>query len=438
MTIPVTPAETLNAQPEPRIQNVLATGNPIAVLLGTCTATAQIFAAHYDLSADRWTLGVLWGYGQVADIRDVRFNGDDLADVTLTHYVGMAGQSVDATLRSEIDGYHDDMILRTPTGSRALAYSVVQYLQEDYALIPTVTATVEGLPGTQNPINAARFLIEDPVIGLGESVVEASWDQASRRCNEFVDGQEPRHRIGLILDQDRPALDWIQTLAEYAHAYVFRSGARWDIRVNAPSDVDRLVTDQQWLQKSLQIERNAPSESPTAVEVRWTDLSTGLPHTRAVRVSHPDTPVDNARVSSVAMPGITRFSEARRYATTRFNLLQHRRRFSWSGRDPMLDVEIGDVVHLQSEKLEVDEIVRVIDTPSRTRDGQVNVVAQRYDAADYDDSIRVQRTVSYGGQVYGISQIPDDALYLADADAALDWEPSAADYLTLGGQLVTL
>ena len=80
-------------------------------------------------------------------------------------------------------------------------------------------ATIKGLKikdgeYSANPIDIARFLIEDEKFGLGAEIEESGFVAAAARNEETLGGRK-RRECGILLDTPQPVEAWIQALAFY-------------------------------------------------------------------------------------------------------------------------------------------------------------------------------------------------------------------------------
>lgn len=96
------------------------------------------------------------------------------------------------------------------------------------------TTTASAAAWSDNPVLCARDLILTGSFGLGEDVDDLSAKHTQNECDALVT-TEKRRTLNLVIDSARAATDWIQTLATYCGAFIFKSGGRWVFRADRPA-----------------------------------------------------------------------------------------------------------------------------------------------------------------------------------------------------------
>ena len=96
------------------------------------------------------------------------------------------------------------------------------------------TGTATASAWSDNPALCARDLILNPVFGLGEDVDDLTVKCAATECDTLVT-TEKRRTLNLVIDSARSATDWIDTLATYAGAWIYKSGGRWTFKPDRPA-----------------------------------------------------------------------------------------------------------------------------------------------------------------------------------------------------------
>lgn len=101
--------------------------------------------------------------------------------------------------------------------------------------IYTKTTTAASAPAwSDNPALCLRDLILTGSFGLGEDVDDLSVRCTAIECDTLVT-TEKRRTLNLVIDSARTVTDWIETLAAYAGAFVFKSGGRWVLKPDRPA-----------------------------------------------------------------------------------------------------------------------------------------------------------------------------------------------------------
>ena len=394
MALPVTPAETLNQQRVRRANNS-ATFSVIPIIYGDVLAEGRIFAIGKSSPTD-WIFGVLWGFGELTYVRNVRLDGKDvIGDTTVTSYRGTAEQQVDPTLAAAItDPQYLDRLNR-------IAYSVISFSQDDYGSIPNFTAEVGGIAGTSNPARAYRDLVTNAVYGLGESVDEDAQREAEIFCDAFIDGTEVRHSIGLVLEQSLAVGQWLDILAEYAGCWSNRVGGKFALTLNHITEISTRLTDADVVRGGVVAEDLNLNQLPTTVDVSYTEISDGQSETRnaVYRTNEVLLGIESERVSNVAMPGITRYSEAFRLAQKRQRLLDNQ---SWklTVLDSHLGIERGDRITYTDSKQGLALDLHVVGVPTRAGNGLITLECYEYRASDYSETVTEAPTFTSGKRVY--------------------------------------
>lgn len=173
------------------------------------------------------------------------------------------------------------------------------------------------------PADCLADFIASTTYGLGKTVDFASLFQCVLWNSELLAGppSETRHQIDLMLDSSLPVEDWLNVLRDYAHCWIVPEGSTYFLIRDANDGIDGAFTSAEIIQDSLQVRKRSARNQPTAVQVTYTDVS---------QVPWRDVPVTEwlpgvlggtvpRRMSKISKPGITRLSEAKRYAIERLN-----------------------------------------------------------------------------------------------------------------------
>jgi len=392
VAVPATPADTLNQQ-RVRQSRSSATFQTIPILYGESVAQGGIFAIG-KTSPTRWVFGILWGYGPLTYLRNVRLDDElPIGDFSVTNYLGSMTQEVDPTLaRAIINPQYSDNL-------RGYAYSVVAFDQSDYGSVPNFTAEVGGITGTSNPAVAYRDFVENDVYGLGGEVDSSAQEIAENFNAEYLDQNEIRHQVGLVVNTPLDAESWLDILAEYAGCWSNHQGGKYSLKPNWITPITRNLTANDLIRGGLVAEYLNLSQVPTTVEVQFSELKEGKIESRVAvyRTQSVLRGEENERISRITMPGIIRYSEAYRYARTRQQLLNNR---EWKliGLDSLLDITRGDRITYTDDSHALD--LHVAGVPTRSATGLVELDCYEYRASDYSSEVVSTPTFSSGKLVY--------------------------------------
>lgn len=176
---------------------------------------------------------------------------------------------------------------------------------------------------TRTPADALADFIRSPVYGPGMRVDLRSLLQVISWNVETLAGPPPeqRHLIDLALETSMPVEDWINVLRDYAHCWVVPEGGTYYLIRDANDGVDGAFTADEIVAGTLQIEKRSSRNQPTVIEVTWTDTSVYPWRDVRETVYFPGVLGGTVarRMSRISKPGITRRSEAHRYAVERLN-----------------------------------------------------------------------------------------------------------------------
>lgn len=381
-------------------QTIAADSTAIPVAYGQVQIAGRVFAAHFDEATSTWTVGALFCVGEVGSV-SVLLNGETPPDgVTVNTYTGTTSQTADALLFTAIPGYSDSLVYSHPSGALGICYAVIQYKNSVYPAFPQILGQIEGrkvynpatetTAYTQVPALALRDLITSPHFGLGDGVNDTSVIAAADANTEDtdpVDGEQ-RRRIGLVLEQRRSTVDWVQVLATYAGCWAHKRGDTWVLVPDRPATTAAVlgVEDAQLDPPSLA----DAQQSPTVVRVIYTDKSESPWRDREAvamldGVSAGTVP---RRESVIRLPGVDRYSQAKREAEERLRKLQ-RALLSGSGTvfDDSIGLELGDIIEINSHPLyPTHNLFRITEPPAITRPGRLRIRFSAYSADDYDDT----------------------------------------------------
>jgi hypothetical protein len=365
---------------------------------------------------------VQWCLGEVDSIvsADVNDNGSLPAGITATHYTGTQTQGVDPTLAAAFAA-------QGLTYSKTLAgvcYSVFNIQPGANTGVPRFAATIRGLKirtsqfgarvYSDNPAHAIADFIESTTYGMGQPVDWATVATLASECDALVGGERKRV-LNISLDSAQECKAWLDTLRDYASCWAvpeggvyrlvpdvpFPVGATWGTGVLAPGSwragvwstgvVPLSFSEANIRANTFKMTKRGVRQIPTVVEVTYTDTSVTpwvdrtLPPVYAPGVLDGTTPTRYARIPK---PGITRHSEAYRYAIERINAYTlNDLSVSFTSFDEGLKVQVGDICSVSwAAKGLSSKLFRVMKC-SNPEPGRWIISADEYDPAKYSSDV---------------------------------------------------
>jgi hypothetical protein len=353
----------------------------------------------------------LWGHALDA-VDELQLNDRPLpAGTTATHYTG--GQSTpDASL---VAAFAAQGITYTDTLS-GYAFSVVELPTASFDGQLNITARLRGRrvysrrldstaggsgphrladPATwawsDNPSDCLADWISNPVYGAGEPVDWASVPAAAN-ANDALVGipDEKRRLIGITLNRDGVSIGTLaESLRLYAGVWLVPGAAGLRLvpdAPDAPTATYSHAAGQIAALDSLQLKDLG--DAPTAVEVLYTDTA-GTPwRERSVVVPLPGAGITlPMRLSSIRLPGVQRYSQARREAIERLNKLNAR---SLECALEVFDIgirhDVADIVQVSHPVGLVAKAMRVtgVQMPGP---GRWQLQLREHDLASYSDEV---------------------------------------------------
>lgn len=310
-----------------RQQQVGGPGTRIPPIYGTDRVGARVGACV--VYGGKFVLLCTWGEGEIDAVEQVYLDDEAIpASVTAVHYLGTDTQGVDPTLAAAFAASGQVYADTLPN----VAYSVISVPPGVCAGFPVLSAKVRGLKVSSTSGGAKAFsrcpayqiadFIENTRYGLRSKV---NWDDVAAlatRNNETLGG-DVRNQLDLALSELSSAEDWLLTLCDYAGAIPVKLGDTYRLVLDAPS-VDTLAIDEAdttIVAGTLRWRKRAPRETPTVVEVRYTDTSSTPWREGSAFVYAPGVEAGTTEriVQRIAKPGIQRYAEAYRYALQTLN-----------------------------------------------------------------------------------------------------------------------
>lgn len=396
----ITPRETINRSaksPEARQMTLAAENAPIRITYGRDRIGAQI--ANVVLHGSNWVIQAVWGEGEIDGIESVTIDDKVLpAGVTVTHYLGTAGQTADPWLvaafaaRSEV--YGDAL--------PGIAYSVFR-VPASIEQFPQIAAVIRGRkvydPRTTttvystNPALALADFLTSPIYGAGRAVDWASVATAANTCDEVVIG-EARRIIGVTLADVRDVYQHADVLRTYAGCWIVQGDDGVKLIADRPSSVVRTFDHAAGDILAIGALRKRPiTDAPTVMMVRYTDTSAVPWKDGYVSAYAPGVLAGTAprRDSEITLPGIHRAAQAMREAIERLNKLTlSDLSFDLDTFDEAVDVEVGDVVAVTHPIGLTAKQMRVVGVTGEA--GRYRLSLTEYDPAAYSDTVTAEPT----------------------------------------------
>lgn len=390
-------AETLNKVAKSanvRQQTIAGEGAVLPIVYGSAMVGARIFAA-LTYGGNKLVLGCAWCVGEVDAVAAV-YIGDaaPATGVTVTHYTGTASQTADPTLIAAFAAAGKTYADALP----GVCYSVFSIPASKNAGFPICTAQIRGLKvaatsgGTPAysdcPAFAVADFIESTAHGMRRAVDWASVATVAAANDTLYSGEKAR-LLNLALDSSQPCETWLAMLCDYAGCRAIPEG-----------DVYRLVPDTtgssvmsfdatNMVSGSLKIAARSVRESPTAVEVVYTDTTGARARDATVAVYAPGVLAGSKprRMSRVSRPGTTRYSEAYRVAVERLNAsLLNDLSVTFEAFDAALAVQVGDIVDVTHSVGLSAKLFRVAKI-EQSSPGRWSIAATEYDPAVYSSTV---------------------------------------------------
>ena len=326
-------------------QTVGGTNSLLPIVYGTQRVGGRIFALKVSARSKELYCGVGWCHGEVDSILSVQINDEDLpSGVTKTNYRGTSSQTADPWLAGLITGYADDLPY--------VCYTVFRIRPGRFSGFPRFNATIKGqkISSTsggakaysENPAYIIADFIENATYGMGRSVDWTSVAAVASDCDAMIGSpSEKKRTLNLVIDQSLPGEQWLQNLRDYASCLIVPEGSSYRLVPDVVGTPVYSFTSSNIIEGSLLLSTRGTADTPTMIEVGYTDTSV-VPYREATYITAAVTP---RRVSRINRPGITRHSQAVRYAEERLADAADRSLSAvWETFDDGLKIQVGDSV----------------------------------------------------------------------------------------------
>lgn len=296
-------------------------------------------------------LVILLCEGTVEEVGTVEMNDAALPDgVTVTKYTG-SQTTVDATLAAAIPGFGETfagtayIVCQVPAGV-SLGFPRFAALVKGRKVFDPRTSTTVW---SDNPALILADFLSNTTFGAGRAVDWASVTTAANFCDDMV-GSPPEKRCLLTFTalQKRPVAEWVDVLRSYVPCWVLDDGSSASLVVDQARATDHTFTASS-IDSSPppRLKKRGVLDVPTVVEIGYTKTASSPWTTGYAEAS---TGSANRRKARIDMPGIQRYSQARRFAIERLN------------HYTLEDLEIEFSVFEDGLKVREGDVVSVTDT----------------------------------------------------------------------------
>lgn len=282
-----------------------------------------------------------------------------------------------------------------------VCYSVIGVSGGKSSGFPTVNATIRGMKiastdgGTKAYSNVPAYIIADFITnadyGMGAKVNWTDVATLAARNNSVISGSEVRNQLDVLIDVPQTKSGWLSVLCDYAGCFPFKEGDTWRLVLDAPTAPSPIISlgPSDLVAGSLKLTKKDIANSPTVMQITYTDTSK-TPWADAQAVAYAPGVLEgtvNRRVTQIAKPGITRHSEAYRYAVQRENeALLADLTCSFKMFDAGIKMAIGDVFALTHPIGLTAKLFRCLGL-SPDEPGRWTVSGSEYDAAKYSNDV---------------------------------------------------
>jgi len=397
--ISVAPRQTLEKTPDTfeRQVSVAALNELCRVTLGRDRIGGQVLRPlAYGTSL---LLVVHWGRGPIEQIEGFTVADAAAPSVIATHYLGTAGQAVDAKLVSAfaaISITHTDAfpghvysVFEFPVGTDIGDIHVILKGVKPYD--PRNGTHVLATPSTwtysDNPALLLAHVITNTTYGLGAAFDWTGSIAAFNACDNTAPGEKKR-LIGLTMDRRMPAHEWCEILRAHAGCYIIRSEGMYRLVPDIAGSSVRTFTKADIIKGTLKWGRTGLNQQPNVVQVTYTDPSV-IPWKTATAI-YPANGIPPAgeepRLTMLDLAGVHRYSQAMREV--------HERRghgrlealtFSFDTFADAILQEPGDICTLNDGGLFGGVLFRLLDK-RMSRKGRWTITGKKYDPAVYNNS----------------------------------------------------
>lgn len=394
--IGVTPGWRINSVAKPPGIQAAAKNSILRVFFGTTRPVARI--ANVVPHGSNWVVQAIWGEGLItslgAGLANVTFNNETpINGGTVTHYLGTAGQTVDATL---VAAFAANGITYTDALAN-IAYSVFVIPGGGGVGLPLIHILLAGMAlydhrtGTtvysDNPALIVANYAASTIYGMGLTVDWPSVDVVANDNDALVGGVK-RRRLNIALEEAKDPEAWLDTLCAYAGCWPIREGNKISFVSDRPAaSVASYSHTAGNILSMSPINQHEIVTLPTCMRVFYTNTSQ-IPWREDEQWAYLPGVLAGAtpwRESNIALPGIQDPSQALREAEERLNKLTLLNE-SWTQVVPDIGLkhQAGDVIdttHPFGLATQTGRVRKI--TPNR---GRFTLDVLKYDAAVYSNA----------------------------------------------------
>lgn len=178
---------------------------------------------------------------------------------------------------------------------------------------------------SQNPVECLIDLMRSSRYGLGGRIADAdlvlsTFQTAKDYCNDTVTDppgvSEARHKLDLVIDERRPAYEWLDILQATFRGRLVEADEKWRLSVDHTAPISQVFTDANVLKDSFKTAWVSLSEEHEQVEVHFLDAGSDW----AKETVRFPTGAFN-KVKPIQLIGVTRRSHALREAKYHLNAI---------------------------------------------------------------------------------------------------------------------
>ena len=393
----IVPVDTLNrtSRRARQSQATVAGANSLLPLIyGTRRVGARVGAiVPYG---EKLVVLAAWCSGEVNSVGTLLIDDKTLeGGIVATNYTGTSSQTADPTLIAAYAAAGKSYTDALP----GVAYTVYSFPPRKSAGFPRMTALIGGLKirttsgGARSYQDNAAYIIADFIesttYGMGRSVDWATVATLAAACDASVGGERKRI-LNLALDSQQPGETWLTVLRDYAGCWIVPEGAAYRLIPDVVGSSIYSFTAANIVAGTLKLDKRGSSQTPTCVEVTYTDQTQNpwrdAPVTvYAAGVLAGTTP---RRMSRISKPGITRHSEAYRYAVERLNeSMLNDLSVSFVCFDVGLTIQVGDLIDVTHPIGLTAKVFRVVRAEPVGGGGRWAISGVEYDAAKYSSDV---------------------------------------------------
>lgn len=274
----------------------------------------------------------IWSEGPIDAVEQL-YVGDEAipTSITATHYLGNAVQAVDpwyAAAWASLGQVYSDTLPN-------IAYSVVRVPPQTNTGFPEISARIRGLKvaledgGTPTFSRVPAYIIANHITntryGMRSTVDWTSVQTCADYNNEVMADSSLRHVLNVSCDQLSNSEDWLQTLCDYGSIIPIKIGDTWYLIPDAPASSELTLTQApNVIEKTLRYRKRGPRNSPTVIEVQFTNTTTTPWKDDSAFVYAPGVQegTKDRILQRVNKPGITSYAQAYRFGLQLLNAYQ--------------------------------------------------------------------------------------------------------------------